>query len=78
MGFKKKHQNENILRSLFDYHVNISEIHKDNAFQHFFYKSRNHYLLNILIASNEYYGKGFAFEEICRLLNPRFASRTTI
>ena len=75
---KKLSNTNNLLRSLFNYHISISRTSQINEFYNFFYKSRNHYLLNVLIASTADNEKGFAFEEICRLLDPKFASRTTI
>ena len=70
--------NDVLLRKLFDYHINISRTRQENQFYNFFYKSRNHYLINVLIASSGNHEKGFTFENICRLLDSKFASRTTI
>ena len=63
---------------MFDYHVSISRNKRGNEFSNFFYKSRNHYLINILISSCSDTEKGFSFEIICQLLDSKFASRTTI
>ena len=67
-----------ILRKLFDYHVTNSREGKTNAYLQYLYRSRNHYLINILIASYDFSGRGVTYEEICKLLDHQFASRTTI
>ena len=69
-----------ILRQLFDYHISKSREGKTNAYLQYLYRSRNHYMINLLIASYVFEGKekGIAYEEICRLLDHQFASRTTI
>lgn len=70
--------NNTKLRDLFNYHINIARSNQENQFYNFFYKSRNHYLINVLIASTEDLEKGFSFEVICKLFDLRLASRTTI
>ena len=74
MNFKQLKDHNQRLRNLFDYHMTK----RDNEFYNFFYKSRNHYLINVLISSCDYMEKGFSFEVICKLLDSKFASRTTI
>ena len=67
-----------ILRKLFDYHVKNSREGRTNAYLQYLYRSRNHYMINILIASYDFAGAGVSYEEICKLLDHQFASRTTI
>jgi len=67
-----------VLRQLFDYHVNKCREGKVNNYLQYLYRSRNHYMINILIASYDFSGKGVTYEEICMLLDYQFASRTTI
>ncbi len=71
-------QKEQVLRSLFDYHLSKSQEGKINEFLKFLYKSRNHYLIILLLASIKHADKGLNYEEICTELNYQFASRTTI
>ena len=70
------YKDQNItLRELFDYHVDVSREGKSNDFLRFLYKSRNHYMINLLIASNDFPENGITYETICRLLDNQFADQ---
>ena len=71
-------QDQLILKTLFDYHIKNSKIKTTDSFLKFLYKSQNHFLIIILIASYYLPSKGIAYEKICNELNSQFASRTTI
>lgn len=67
-----------VLKKLFDYHVEKCREGKVNNYLQYLYRSRNHYMINILIASYDFERKGISYEEICKLFDHQFASRTTI
>ena len=66
---------EKELRKYFDYIV----IHAvKSEFRVFFYKSRSHALICLLLGSCSKIFKGYSYEDICRLIPAKLASRTTI
>ena len=66
---------EKELRNYFDYMVKHSV---GSEFRIFFYKTRAHALICLLLGSCNKISQGYSYEDICGLVPPKLASRTTI
>ena len=66
---------EKELKKYFDYMVKHS---MNSEFRIFFYKTRAHALICLLLGSCNKFSYGYTYEEICSLVPPKLASRTTI
>ena len=66
---------EKELKKYFDYIVTHAV---KSEFRVFFYKSRAHALICLLLGSCSKISKGYSYEDICRLIPTKLTSRTTI
>ena len=66
---------EKQLKKYFDYIVKHAV---KSEFRIFFYKSRSHALICLLLGSCSKNFKGYSYEDICGLIPSKLASRTTI
>jgi len=63
------------LKKYFDYMVKHSV---SSEFRIFFYKTRAHALICLLLGSCNKISQGYSYEDICGLVPPKLVSRTTI
>ena len=66
---------EKELKNYFDYMVKHSV---SSEFRIFFYKTRAHALICLLLGSCNKISQGYSYEDICGLVPSKLASRTTI
>ena len=66
---------EKELKSYFDYMVKHSV---SSEFRIFFYKTRAHALICLLLGSCSKTNKGYSYEDICSLIPTKLVSRTTV
>ena len=66
---------ERELRKYFDYIIKHA---LNRKFRSFFYKTRAHTLICLLLGSSKANDAGYSYEEICNLIPSGLASRTTI
>ena len=66
---------ETELKKYFDYIVKHAV---KSEFRIFFYKSRSHALICLLLGSCSKIAKGYSYEDICRLIPAKLISRTTV